>query len=110
MIRITVDYDTKQQKYTGFHTLGHAEYAEYGEDIVCSAVSALTITAVNSIEAFTDSSFSTECEQELGRMDYHLDSPVSSEADLLIRAMLLGLEGIQKEYGTKNLKVNTKEV
>ena len=35
----------------GFDVSGHAEYAPYGEDIVCAAVSILTIATVNSLEA-----------------------------------------------------------
>ena len=42
MISVTV-YKDKNNHYTGFRCDGHAEYAEPGEDIVCSAVSVLTL-------------------------------------------------------------------
>ncbi len=34
--------------------LGHALYDDYGKDIVCSAVSSITITSVNAIIRFDD--------------------------------------------------------
>ena len=42
MISVTV-YKDRNNHYTGFRCDGHAGYAELGEDIVCSAVSVLTL-------------------------------------------------------------------
>ena len=36
--------------YYGFHVVGHAGYGEFGTDIVCSALSAMTMLIVNTIE------------------------------------------------------------
>ena len=36
--------------YYGFEEKGHAGYAEAGDDIVCSAVSAMTMLIINAIE------------------------------------------------------------
>jgi len=36
--------------YYGFEEKGHAGYAESGDDIVCSAVSAMTMLVINAIE------------------------------------------------------------
>lgn len=36
--------------YYGFEEQGHAGYAESGDDIVCSAVSAMTMLIINAIE------------------------------------------------------------
>ena len=36
--------------YYGFHEVGHADYAEEGFDIVCSALSAMTMLIVNTVE------------------------------------------------------------
>ena len=36
--------------YYGFEEKGHAGYAESGDDIVCSAVSAMTMLIINTIE------------------------------------------------------------
>ncbi|MBQ9195800.1 MAG: ribosomal-processing cysteine protease Prp [Clostridia bacterium] len=49
MTRITLFRD-EEGKLTGFSCKGHAGYAEAGSDIVCAAVSALSITCCNSLE------------------------------------------------------------
>ena len=36
--------------FYGFHEEGHAGYAEFGEDVVCSALSAMTMLIINTIE------------------------------------------------------------
>lgn len=35
--------------------IGHANYSEYGKDIVCSATSSIVITTVNAIISFNES-------------------------------------------------------
>ena len=68
MISVTV-YKDKNNHYTGFRCDGHAEYAEPGEDIVCSAVSVLTLNTCNAIEALTEDAFSVGADQETGLID-----------------------------------------
>ena len=48
MIKVTILKHTDQ--YKGFIISGHAGYAEEGYDIICSAVSVLSINTANSIE------------------------------------------------------------
>ena len=36
--------------YFGFEEIGHAGYAEAGEDIVCAAISAMTMLIINAVE------------------------------------------------------------
>ena len=52
MVKITV-YQNHDQQFVGFDCLGHAEYSDEN-DIVCAAVSAMTINCINSIETFTE--------------------------------------------------------
>ena len=110
MIQVIMYLDSKRKQVTGFHTYGHAEYAEAGTDIVCSAVSAIVLTTVNSIEALTEDVFTVTQNQEQGEIDLQFQAQASKEAVLLLRAMQIGLKGISNEYGEKYLKVTTKEV
>ena len=48
MIRFT--FFKRDGIYYGFEEKGHAGYAESGDDIVCSAVSAMTMLIINAIE------------------------------------------------------------
>ncbi len=110
MIQVTVYIDSDTNQFTGFHTHGHAEYADAGYDIICSAVSAIVITTINSIEQLTEDPITCSQNQEKGEIDVRFQGQPGSESVLLIQSMLLGLTGIQNEYGKQYLKVNTKEV
>ena len=49
----------KKNEYVGFKAVGHAGYGEAGEDIVCAAISVLTINTINAIDAYTNKVFSS---------------------------------------------------
>ena len=106
MIRIEIHKD--KQQYTGFTSQGHAGYAEAGYDIICAAVSVLTVTTVNSIETFTKDKFSVK--QKEGFLEVTLEGTVSRETALLLDSMILGLQGIQNDYGNEYIKLIFKEV
>ena len=65
MIDVVI-YQNSNSEYIGFKTDGHAEYDDPGQDIVCSAVSAITITILNSVEKLSDVNFTLDCDQERG--------------------------------------------
>lgn len=94
MIRVTI-YKTRRQKYAGFDVSGHAGYSEAGSDIVCAAVSALVITAINSIEKFTEDETSCVSDEESGSISFRFVHPPSHDAGLLLDSMILGLEEIE---------------
>ena len=50
----------KNGKYTGLKVSGHANFDEEGKDIVCAAVSVLTLNLANSIEHFCDDDFTVD--------------------------------------------------
>lgn len=95
--------------YRGFQCKGHADYAEEGFDIICAAVSVLTVNAVNSIEAFTDDSFSVKGGDE-GLLELVLEGDASEKTGLLLDSMVLGLQEIQNSYGNEYIELKFKEV
>ncbi len=109
MIRITI-YKDRKQEISGFCCSGHAGYAAAGSDIVCAAVSVMVINTVNALEQFTDTPFSLETEEEGGRIECRFRGEADHDAKLLVKAMILGLQGIQSDYGTKYLTIHFKEV
>lgn len=109
MIQVTV-FENQAKEYTAFHCIGHAEYADAGEDIVCAAVSVLVINTINSVEQLVSDEFELVTEQESGRIDFSLKDGYSKESLLLIRSLVLGLQGIQKNYGTEYMTLIFKEV
>ena len=109
MIRVTV-YENKTKEYTGFCCTGHAEFAGPGADIICSAVSALVINTVNSVEQLVSDEFELVTDQKSGLVDFSLNDGYSQESVLLIRSLVLGLQGIQKNYGTEYIMLLFEEV
>lgn len=88
----------------GFRIKGHADFAEEGSDIVCSAVSVLTINTINSIELFTDEPFNCETDEKVGGYLECMFPKIkvgnkNHDVQLLLKTMLNGLNDIEKEYG-----------
>ena len=106
MITVTVFKDSGI--YRGFRSQGHAGYAEEGYDIICSAVSVLTVNTVNSIEAFTEDGFSVEADD--GFLDFQLEDVPTERTTLLMDSMVLGLQDIQNNYGNEYIKLIFEEV
>ena len=47
---IKVSFFKRNGVYYGFRESGHAEYAEAGQDVLCAAVSAMTMLIINTVE------------------------------------------------------------
>ncbi len=109
MIRITI-FQNRTQEISGFCCKGHAGYADSGSDIICAAVSVLVINTVNALDRFSDTEFSLETEEDTGKIELHFTKTADHDAKLLVETMILGLQGIQKDYGTKYLTIYFKEV
>ena len=108
MIHVTI-YDNPDGQYIGFIFEGHADFAEAGRDIVCAGVSALLINAVNSIESFAGDSFRYKEHEGEDKVTFFLTShPISEKAELLLKSLVLGLQGIEQDYGKKYLKLEIK--
>ena len=84
---------------------GHAGYAEYGEDIVCAAVSVLTINLVNSIDSLTEDKILVDQDEEQGLIRIIFENDPSQDADLLLRSFELGVDSIFRQYGKKFLNI-----
>jgi hypothetical protein len=97
-------------EYRGFECNGHSGFAEEGEDIVCSAISILTINTINSIDHFLEDEISVTTDESKGMMQCYFMGKPSKEATLLIDSMKLGLESIAAQYGAGYLKVKIEEV
>ncbi len=89
----------------GFRVSGHAGFSECGSDVVCAGVSALVLNCINSIEAFTDTAISVSEDEQEGMIDFSCEGELDAKADLLIKSLLLGMRGIQKEYGSKYIRI-----
>jgi hypothetical protein len=82
----------------GFCVNGHAGYADSGEDIVCSAVSALTISVINSIETLTDVAFHVDSNQKNGDIEFILEDEPEHDTELILKVFEIGISGIYESY------------
>ena len=107
---ITVTVYKRSDTCMGFSSIGHAEYAEEGYDIICAAVSALAINFYNSVETFTDDRFEGTAGQEDIQFDFRFTSDISPESQLLMNSLILGLQNIENDYGRSYINIRFKEV
>ncbi|MGN0383142.1 MAG: ribosomal-processing cysteine protease Prp [Eubacterium sp.] len=93
----------------GFKISGHADYAEAGADIVCSAVSALAINAVNSVNRYCDDEFDLNTSPD-GLIEFKFkNDEISYDAVLFMKSLNLGLKTISQQY-ENYIKKTYKEV
>ena len=93
MTKVTI-YKNELNECVGFKVCDHAEFAEAGSDIVCSAISILTINTMNAIERFTDVNFTQDVDEERCMIQFRIDKP-TKETTLLLETMILGLQTLE---------------
>ncbi len=92
-----------------FKVTDHAKFDQYGKDIVCAAVSVLTINAINSIKSFCNDETAILVDEKNAIMEIHLETieneHSSKELELLSQSLYLGLKMIFEEYGEKYIRI-----
>ena len=110
MINVTIFRDSSDE-YRGLSLVGHAGYAEYGQDIICAAASILSTNLVNSIENLTKDKISYNVDEDTGLLTMSFDDKqISSESKLLVDSFILGINSIRDSYGDTYIKISYKEV
>ncbi len=98
-------------RIVSYEITGHANAGEYGNDIVCAAVSALAISTVNGIEALAGIQPILEANHEEGGYLYvEVPTEMTQEqmniVQILIENLLLGLQAVQEE-NSEYIQINT---
>ncbi len=79
---------------------GHSGYASAGEDIICSAISAITQTALLALLDLSNERVAYQ--RKDGYLCFECPTPISREQGIkqqaILRAMYLGIEDIQKGH------------
>lgn len=97
--------------YRGFTCMGHAEYAKPGKpDILCAAISTLTIGTINSLEELAGERLTVEQNQDTGFLRCRFESVLQEKSCFLLDSMVFSLKNLSREYGNNYLQVKFEEV
>lgn len=103
---VTVKVFCSKDKISRITVSGHAEYGEYGKDLVCAGASSITIGALNAL----DQLFKNDCELEL--LENKISIKVKNFKDdlnIVLKSMVIQLETMAESY-PENIKIIRKEV
>lgn len=103
MIRINVKEKNNEIEKITFK--GHANYNEYGKDIVCAAVSATYLCTVNAILSLNQNSISITNEENMQEITVLEKDNVTLT---LLNNMINCLESLEKQY-PKNINLDKEE-
>ena len=97
---IKVEVVKENNLYKKVSIIGHAMYADYGKDIVCSAVSSIVTTTINGCIALDKDSLSYEVNDN----GIVISNIVGDNTNTLINNMVSLLKELEEKYPT-NIKV-----
>ncbi|HEY4544117.1 MAG TPA: ribosomal-processing cysteine protease Prp [Tissierellaceae bacterium] len=100
---IEVVLKTRDKNLLGFEVSGHAQYDQSGKDIVCSAVSVLTINSINTLEEVLNlkNEIKYSEKENLITLDINtksLDELKLHDTQVVLRGFELGITSILREY------------
>ena len=81
---------------------GHANYEDYGKDIVCASISSIALSTINAIIEFDNTSI--DVEEKNGYLKINILKH-TKETDTLISNMNKLFEELELKY-PKNIKIN----
>lgn len=82
----------------GFEIVGHAGFAEAGEDIVCAAISAISQTAILGLTEVLKLEVDCTIDDERGRLRAMLPKGAPQGAQIILGTMVEGLVSIHRQY------------
>ncbi|MDO4593880.1 MAG: ribosomal-processing cysteine protease Prp [Tissierellia bacterium] len=106
MIDVTV-FRNNRNAFLGFEIKGHADYDEYGKDIVCAGVSTLATAIINTLDYYHKKSQFIFTDQQ-GIMKLEITNN-NNTTDILMRTFILGIENIEKNF-KEYVKLHFEEV
>jgi len=96
--------------------MGHAGYAKkklFGgksPDILCSAISMMVISTMNSLEDLAGEKLHATLNEETGFIKCDFESVLQEKSVFLMDSMVYALENLSKKYGEQYLQVKFEEV
>ena len=116
----TITFYKDGENYYGFEEQGHTGYAESGEDILCSAISSMTMLIINAMEISYEVNVDYDLDEETtdirvvvksARPEYEKDEKKQYAASGLIKAYFYQLMDLTEEYyDYLDVKVNERKI
>ena len=103
MIKVLIS--AKNNNIKQINIKGHADYDDYGKDIVCSSVSSITITTVNAILMFDKNYISYNEKKDNFEIIINENNDVTNK---LIQNMINLLTELSQDY-PKNIKIEEED-
>ena len=94
----------KEDDIVGFEIKGHAEYDEYGKDLVCSAVTILAYSCVNSLDKYAEN---IKFSDDDITMSISIDK-TTRDTEVIFDYFKIGIETLLGNYSSY-VKLNYKE-
>ncbi len=92
---IKAKYEVSNNHYLSLKVSGHAEYGEYGKDLVCASVSSIMFGFMNGLDALNEKIDIKQLENEIV-IKNHSDSKV---VDNYFELVIMQLKTIEESYG-----------
>ena len=83
---------------------GHADYDDYGKDIVCAAVSTMAITTINAINSLDET---LDFAEKSGLLEIRVKE-VSDVNQKLLNNLIIQLEELKDQY-PKNIEIRNED-
>lgn len=99
---IEVRFLRKSGQLVAFTYEGHADFDEYGKDIVCAAVTAQCMMTYNGLDEIMKIRNVLDMNQDGGYLSVSIDSASpdeKKEAQILMETLLLGIRAIELQHG-----------
>ena len=103
MIKVLIS--AKDNNIKQINIKGHADYDDYGKDIVCSSVSSITITTINAILMFDKNYISYNEKKDNFEIIINENNEVTNK---LIQNMINMLTELSQDY-PKNIKIEEED-
>ena len=106
-----VTFYKKNNNIIGFKCIGHANYGEYGSDIVCASISSISQSAVMGLTKVLNIKCDFKTDDKKGSLECWLpnieNEEIFSNAQAILNTALVALKDLEKGYPL-NIKVEVK--
>ena len=109
MTRITL-IATPGGRPCGYRIEGHTGFAPSGQDIVCAALSFLSITCANALETIAGTTPESKMDEKTGTLHVQLhEKQLTRASDIILKVFYQGISDLQETYPKNIIVLNVHE-